>query len=83
MIKQRLPLAVPFSPRDSVQDKGATAINTFMDIDPMGTAYATKRAGYILKTSSITATLNKGIIFNTNQGLLYYINNNTVPVNIP
>lgn len=83
MNKLRLILALPLEPRDSLQGKDAIAVNIFIDQDPTGAVYATKRAGYTLKTSSVTATVSKGIIYNTNQNLLYYINDKKVPVNIP
>ena len=83
MTKQRLVLAVPLEPRDSIQGKDATIINVFMDQDPMGVVYATKRAGYILKTNTTIATVSKGILFSTNQNKLYYINDSKVPVFIP
>ena len=83
MNKIRLTLASPVCPRDSIQSKDAIAINVFIDHDPTGVVYATKRAGYTLKTSSVTATVSKGIIYSTNQNLLYYINDKKVPVNIP
>ena len=83
MTKQRLVLAVPVEPRDSIQGKDATTINIFMDQDPMGVVYATKRAGYILKTNTTIATVSKGILFSNNQNKLYYINDSKVPVIIP
>ena len=83
MPKQRLVLAVPLEPRDSIQGKDAIAINIFMDQDPMGTVYATKRAGYTLKTNTTIATISKGIFYNSNQNILYYISDSKVPVTIP
>lgn len=83
MTKQRLILAVPLEPRDSLQGKDATTVNVFMDQDPMGTVYATKRAGYILKTNTTIAIVSKGILYNTNQNILYYINDSKVPTVIP
>ena len=83
MPKQRLVLAVPLEPRDSIQGKDATTINVFMDQDPMGVVYATKRAGYTLKTNTTIATVSKGILYNTNQNILYYINDSKVPTVIP
>lgn len=83
MSKLRLTLAVPVEPRDSFQGKDATTVNIFMDQDPMGVAYATKRAGYTLKTNTTVATISKGILFNTNQNILYYINDKKIPVSIP
>ena len=83
MTKQRLVLAVPVEPRDSIQGKDATTTNIFMDQDPMGVVYATKRAGYTLKTNTTIATVSKGILFSNNQNKLYYINDSKVPVIIP
>jgi len=70
----RLSLAVPLTIRNENNlDKDALLRNAFIEISQSGTGFAVKRAGYSLGTNSIMVGTNRGIFYNPNDGVNYYV----------
>jgi hypothetical protein len=66
----RLPLAMPFEPRDPTLAKDSLLVNMFPEQSKTGTAYVEKRPGFVVGYSG-TTTPNLGIFYY--NGVLYQI----------
>lgn len=81
----RLSLAVSTEPRDSTHlDKDSSLTNCFIDKDPNGVTYVTKRPGFTVSTEAITTGLVRGIYINpytipdytSSHPLVWYVGSN-------
>lgn len=70
----RLPLAVPYEPRDANTDKDCVLRNAYIDVSQSEVLYAVKRPGFVIGAGGFTVGNNRGVFYH--NGKIFVVDQN-------